>query len=201
MIAYIKGKLVIKDPTYVIIDVGGVGYHIRISLQTYSALTISDELVLLHTHLNIKEDAHTLFGFFEIDEKELFVDLISVSGIGPGTAMVMLSSLSASEIKHAIISEDVRTVQSIKGIGAKTAARAIIELKDKLKKDQLTAGPNTGGTLPGLGMPTYALKNEALAALTTLGIARNVAEKSIETILKKEGLNISIENLIKLALR
>lgn len=197
MIAYIKGKLVVKDPTYVIIDVGGIGYHIRISLQTYSALSISDELVKLHTHLNIKEDAHTLFGFFEIDEKDLFVDLISVSGIGPGTAMVMLSSLSASEIKNAIVTEDVRTVQSIKGIGAKTAARAIIELKDKLKKDQMAGG----GTILNIGMPSYALKSEALAALTTLGIARNVAEKSIDTIIKKEGLNISIENLIKLALR
>jgi Holliday junction DNA helicase RuvA len=196
MIAYIKGKLVVKDPTYVIIDVGGVGYHIRISLQTYSALSISDELVKLHTHLNIKEDAHTLFGFFEIDEKNLFVDLISVSGIGPGTAMVMLSSLSASEIINALITEDLRTIQSIKGIGAKTAARAIIELKDKLKKDQITGG----NTISNIGMPSYALKSEALAALTTLGIARAVAEKSIETILKKEGLNISIEYLINLAL-
>ena len=197
MIAYIQGKLIVKDPTYVIIDVGGVGYHIRISLQTYSALTITDELVKLHTHLNIKEDAHTLFGFFEIDEKELFIDLLSVSGIGPGTAMVMLSSLSASEIKHAIVTEDVRTVQSIKGIGAKTAARAIIELKDKLKKEQMIGGSSTSVN----NMPTYSLKNEALAALTTLGIARNVAEKSIDTILKKEGINITVENLIKLALR
>jgi holliday junction DNA helicase RuvA len=197
MIAYIKGKLVVKDPTYVIIDVGGVGYHIRISLQTYSALTLTDELVKLHTHLNIKEDAHTLFGFFEIDEKELFVDLLSVSGIGPGTAMVMLSSLSASEIKHAIVTEDVRTVQSIKGIGAKTAARAIIELKDKLKKEQMVGGSSASVN----NMPTYSLKNEALAALTTLGIARNVAEKSIEAILKKEGINITVENLIKQALR
>jgi holliday junction DNA helicase RuvA len=197
MIAYIKGKLVVKDPTYVIIDVGGVGYHIRISLQTYSALSITDELVKLHTHLNIKEDAHTLFGFFEIDEKELFIDLLSVSGIGPGTAMVMLSSLSASEIKHAIVTEDVRTVQSIKGIGAKTAARAIIELKDKLKKEQMVGGTSTSVN----NMPTYSLKNEALAALTTLGIARNVAEKSIEAILKKEGINITVENLIKQALR
>lgn len=197
MIAYIKGKLAVKDPTYVIIDVAGVGYHIRISLQTYSALANTEELVKLHTHLNIKEDAHTLFGFFEQDEKDLFVDLISVSGIGPGTAMVMLSSLSASEIKHAIVTEDVRTVQSIKGIGAKTAARAIIELKDKLKKEQIS-----GGGIGSTGnMPTYSLKNEALAALTTLGIARNVAEKSIETILKKEGIGISLENLIKLALR
>lgn len=197
MIAYIQGKLIVKDPTYVIIDVGGVGYHIRISLQTYSALTITDELVKLHTHLNIKEDAHTLFGFFEIDEKELFVDLLSVSGIGPGTAMVMLSSLSASEIKHAIVTEDVRTVQSIKGIGAKTAARAIIELKDKLKKEQMVGGSSTSVN----NMPTYSIKNEALAALTTLGIARNVAEKSIEAILKKEGINITVENLIKQALR
>ncbi len=197
MIAYIQGKLVMKDPTFVIIDVGGVGYHIRISLQTYSSLTISDELVKLHTHLNIKEDAHTLYGFFEIDEKKLFGDLISVSGIGPGTAMVMLSSLSAAEIKHPIVTEDVVTVQSIKGIGTKTAARAIIELKDKLKKEQLSGT----GTSTQSQMPTYSLKNEALSALTTLGIARNVAEKSIDTILKREGIGISLENLIKLALR
>ncbi|MES2797708.1 MAG: Holliday junction branch migration protein RuvA [Bacteroidota bacterium] len=196
MIAYIRGKLVIKDPTYVIIEAGGLGYHIRISLQTYSALAISDEVITLHTHLSIKEDSHTLFGFFELDEKELFVDLISVSGIGPGTAMVMLSSLSASEIKQAIATEDVRTVQSIKGIGAKTAARAVIELKDKFRKDQMIGGGATSANIP-----SYALKNEALAALTTLGIARNVAEKSIETILKKEGFGISLENLIKLALR
>jgi holliday junction DNA helicase RuvA len=197
MIAYIQGKLVIKDPTYVIIDVGGVGYHIRISLQTYSSLTLSDEKVKLHTHLSIKEDSHTLFGFFDLEEKELFVDLISVSGIGPGTAMVMLSSLSAAEIKNALVTEDLRTIQSIKGIGAKTAARAIIELKDKLKKEHLIGG----GTSATTNLPTYALKNEALAALTTLGIARAVAEKSIDTILKKEGFGLSLENLIKLALR
>jgi holliday junction DNA helicase RuvA len=197
MIAYIEGKLIVKDPTYVIIDVGGIGYQIRISLQTYSALEITDEKVKLHTHLNIKEDAHTLFGFFEIEEKNLFVDLISVSGIGPGTAMVMLSSLSAAEIKHAIVTENVATVQSIKGIGTKTAARAIIELKDKFKKDQIAGGASA----TNMNLPSYALRNEALAALTTLGIARNVAEKSIETILKKEGLHINVETLIKLALR
>jgi holliday junction DNA helicase RuvA len=197
MIAYIKGKLVIKDPTFVIIDVGGIGYHIRISLQTYSALNLADESVKLHTHLSIKEDSHTLFGFFDIEEKELFIDLISVSGIGPGTAMVMLSSLSAAEIKHALATEDVKTIQSIKGIGTKTAARAIIELKDKLKKDHLIgSGTNTTNN-----MPTYALKNDALNALTTMGIARAVAEKSIEAIIKKEGFGISLENLIKLALR
>jgi holliday junction DNA helicase RuvA len=197
MIAYIEGKLAYKDPTYVIIDVGGVGYQIRISLQTYSALAITDEKVKLHTHLNIKEDAHTLYGFFELTEKTLFGDLISVSGIGPGTAMVMLSSLSASEIIHAIANEDVKTVQSIKGIGTKTAARAIIELKDKFKKELLVGGTSS----PIASTPTYTLKLEALAALTTLGIARNVAEKSIDIILNKEGSNITLEQLIKLALR
>jgi holliday junction DNA helicase RuvA len=196
MIAYIQGKLILKDPTYVIIDVNGVGYHIRISLQTYSSLNLTSENVKLHTHLSIKEDAHTLYGFYEIEEKSLFVDLISVSGIGPGTAMVMLSSLSAAEIKNALVTEDVRTIQSIKGIGAKTAARAIIELKDKLKKEQLV-----GGAVSSSNLPTYALKSEALQALTTLGIARAVAEKSIDTIIKQQGFDITLENLIKLALR
>jgi holliday junction DNA helicase RuvA len=197
MIAYIEGKLKVIDPTYAIVDVQGVGYHIRISLQTFSALKNTPELVKLHTYLHIKEDAHTLFGFAENNEKQLFADLISVSGIGPGTAMVMLSSLSSAEIKQAIVTEDTRTIQNIKGIGAKTAARAVIELKDKLKKEMLVGGT----TLIDMATPASTLKSEALAALTTLGIARNVAEKSIDNILTKEGYQLSLEQLIKLALR
>ncbi len=197
MIAYIEGKMTLLDPTFAIIDVQGLGYHIRISLQTYSALKGSNEKVKLYTHLHIKEDAHTLYGFFEMGEKQLFIDLISVSGIGPGTAMVMLSSLSSLEIKQAISSEDTRTIQNIKGIGAKTAARAIIELKDKIKKELLSGGT----TLVDMTTPASTLKAEALAALTTLGIARQVAEKSIDNILSKEGYQLSLEQLIKLALR
>jgi Holliday junction DNA helicase RuvA len=197
MIAYLDGKLTYKDPAFVIIDIQGVGYQVKISLQTYAALHHTDERCKLHTFLIIREDSHTLFGFYEMEEKLLFEDLISVSGIGPSTAMVMLSSLSSSEIRQALISEDVRTIQGIKGIGAKTAQRAIIELKDKLKKESLLTGTSSNLFIT----PNSVIRNEALTALVTLGIPRATAEKSIDTILKREGNEISIEQLIKLALR
>ncbi|WP_337040940.1 Holliday junction branch migration protein RuvA [Emticicia sp. 17c] len=197
MIAYLDGKLAYKDPTYVIIDVSGVGYLVKISLQTYAALHNTGERCKLHTLLIVREDSHTLFGFYDAAEKELFEDLIGVSGIGPSTAIIMLSSLSSSEIKQAIVSEDVRVIQSIKGIGLKTAQRAIIELKDKLKKEALA-----GGVTPNIFAPANAaLRSEALTALVTLGIQRAAAEKSIDTILKREGNDITLEQLIKLALR
>lgn len=142
MIAYLDGKLAYKDPTLVIIDTNGVGYAVKISLQTYAVLPKDSERVKLHTLLIVREDSQTLFGFATNDEKQLFEHLISVAGIGPSTAVVMLSSLSSDEIKQAIVSEDVRTVQSIKGIGAKTAARTIIELKDKLRKEIIESGVN-----------------------------------------------------------
>lgn len=197
MIAYLDGKLAYKDPTYVIIDVAGVGYQVKISLQTYAALHNTDERCKLHTLLIVREDSHTLFGFYDSAEKELFEDLISVSGIGPSIAIIMLSSLSSGEIKNALITEDVRTIQSIKGIGLKTAQRAIIELKDKLKKEALV-----GGATPNIFAPANStLRSEALTALVTLGIQRAAAEKSIDTILKREGNDITLEQLIKLALR
>ena len=197
MIAYIDGKLTYKDPAYVIIDVNGVGYEIKISLQTYAALQDGTERCKLFTYLNIREDAHILYGFKEQEEKLLFLDLVSVSGIGPNTALVMLSSMSSAEIRHALMNEDAKTIQSIKGIGAKTAQRAIIELKDKLRKEQML-----GSSSPSI-FPTQnnKVRNEALAALVTLGIPKNVAEKSIDAILKKEGTEITVEQLIKMALR
>lgn len=198
MIAYIEGKLAQAEPAFVIIDINGLGYYIRISLQTYSSINkAQDERLKLHTYMHIKEDAHTLYGFFELAEKDLFVDLISVSGIGPNTAMVMLSSLSSFEIKKALANEDIKSIQSIKGIGAKTAERAIVELKAKFKKEILTGTPS----LIDYTSPAHALKAEALQALTTLGIARAVAEKSIDQILTKEGYQIGIEQLIKMALK
>lgn len=197
MIAYLDGKLSYKDPSYVIIDVSGVGYQVKISLQTYAALHNTGERCKLHTLLIVREDSHTLFGFHDAEEKILFEDLTSVSGIGPSTALVMLSSLSSPEIKQAIVNEDVKTIQSIKGIGLKTAQRAIIELKDKLKKDNLISGvtPNIFNT------ENAKVRNESLAALVMLGIPRATAEKSIDTILKREGNDITVEQLIKLALR
>ncbi len=197
MIAFLRGRLVRKEPTHLLLDVGGVGYQVKISLQTYASLANTDEQVTVHTLLVIREDSHTLYGFHQADEKELFEHLISVSGIGPGTAVVMLSSLSSAEIVQAIVSEDVRTIQGIKGIGAKTAQRAIIELKDKLKKDLLSSGVNPTMFASG----NLAMRQEALAALTTLGIAKPAAEKSIDTILKRTGGDITLEELIKLALR
>lgn len=197
MIAFLDGKLAHKDPTYVIIDTNGVGYLVKISLQTYSSLHQGNERVKLHTLLIVREDSQTLFGFATIDEKQLFEHLISVSGIGPSTAIVMLSSLSSDEIKQAIVSEDVRTVQSIKGIGAKTAARAIIELKDKLTKEIVATGVNP----TVFASQNLTLRGEALSALVTLGIPKATAEKSIDTLLKRTGGDITLEELIKLALR
>ncbi len=196
MIAYLDGKLAYKDPAYVIIDAGGVGYEIKISLQTFAALPNPNERCKLFTYLNIREDAHVLFGFSELEEKILFLDLVSVSGVGPSTALVMLSSLSSSEIKNAIVTEDVRVVQSIKGIGTKTAQRVIVDLKDKIKKENLLSPqPNV------LMASSSKVRSEALSALVTLGIPKPIAEKSIDTILKREGDSITVEQLIRLALR
>lgn len=197
MIAFLNGRLAHKDPTHVLIDVGGVGYFVKISLQTYAALKETDELVKLHTLLIVREDSHTLFGFYKQEEKELFEHLISVSGIGPSIAIVMLSSLSSEEIVQAIVSEDVKTIQGVKGIGAKTAQRAIIELKDKLKKELVSSGVNPT-VFASQNLP---LRAEALAALVTLGIPKSAAEKNIDTILRRTGGDVSLEELIKLALR
>ncbi len=196
MIAYIDGKLTYKDATHAVIDVHGVGYEIRISLQTFGAIQ-EGERCRLHTYLHVKEDGQTLYGFLDRSEKKIFLDLTSVTGIGPNTALMMLSSLSAAEIQHAIVSEDIRTIQAIKGIGAKTAQRIVLELRDQMKKDiYLTpASPTFAVT------SNNTLRSEALSALTTLGIPRNIAEKSIESVLKREGAGISLEQLIKMALK
>lgn len=196
MIAYVNGTVVYKDPAFTIIDVNGLGYEVRISLQTYTSLPELGERCKLVTFLNIREDAHILYGFWGNDEKKLFLDLIGISGVGPSTALVMLSSFSASEIRQGIIDEDLRLIQSIKGIGSKTAQRVILELKDKIRKeDMLSTGIKTPESSSG------TIKNEALAALVTLGIPKATAEKSLDAIIKREGHSITVENLIKLALR
>jgi holliday junction DNA helicase RuvA len=196
MIAFLEGKLAYKEPTHVIINVGGVGYLVKISLQTYGKIQ-GEEAIKLQTVQIVREDSLTLYGFSTFDEKQLFEHLITVSGIGPNTAIVMLSSMSSDEIKQAIISEDVRVIQSIKGIGIKTAQRAIIELKDKLKKEIISTGVN-----PTVFATTnLTLRSEALTALVTLGIPKPAAEKSVDTILKRTGGDVTLEELIKLALR
>ena len=194
MIAYIDGKLTFKDPTYVIVDVQGVGYQIKISLNTFSRLQ-EGERCKLHTFLHIKEDAHTLYGFAELAEKQVFLHLISISGVGPGTALMIVSSLTVPEIHQAIVREDVRTIQQVKGIGGKTAQRIILELKDKFKKDALVDVSHTGPAAHNTN------RDEALSALITLGFARTVAEKTLDGIIKREGNNLSVEDLIKLALK
>lgn len=196
MIAYVNGIVTYKDPAYAIIDVNGVGYEVRISLQTYTSLPDIGARCKLVTFLNIREDAHVLYGFWGNDEKKLFLDLTSISGIGPSTALVMLSSLSSSEIRQGIIDEDLRLIQSIKGIGSKTAQRVILELRDKIRKEELVStGPKS------VEASSNTLRSEALAALVTLGIPKATAEKSLDAIIKREGQSISVENLIKLALR
>lgn len=195
MIAYIKGKLVQKDPTYVVIDVQGIGYKIHISLTTYGAVK-DQENCMLHTYLNVKEDSHTLFGFSDEAEKKIFLLLISISGVGPSTGLMVQSSLSAGELQQAIINEDVKTIQSVKGIGSKTAQRIILELKDKIIKEGITASDGTSS------LTSYnTVRSEALSALITLGINKNVAEKTIDKILKNSGNEVTLEELIKLALK
>lgn len=193
MIAYISGSLTHKEPSIAIIEAHGVGYEMRISLQTYSALPDNGSPCRLFTYLNIRDDAHVLYGFWESEEKHLFLHLISVTGIGPAIALIMLSSMSASEIRTAILQENIRAIQSIKGIGAKTAQRLILELKDRILKDGFVSDAPT----PEAGNQ----RSEALSALVTLGVARATAEKSIDAILKKYGNSISVEELIKLSLR
>lgn len=195
MINYLEGQLNFLDPTYAIIDVGGVGYENKITLNTYSAIKGKDK-VKLFTHLSIREDAHTLFGFFERSEKKRFLELISISGVGPSIGLMILSSLSPEELQKAIVSEDFKTIQGVKGVGAKTAQRIVLELKDKMKKEGLLDNEVQFPASPG-----NTLRNEALSALTTLGIAKPAAEKSIDSILKEHGQEIKLEFLIKLALK
>jgi Holliday junction DNA helicase RuvA len=192
MIAYLKGKLVHKEPTQVIVEVNGVGYSVSISLHTFSAIK-DQENIQLSTHLQVREDAHILFGFATAQEKAMFQNLISVNGIGPSTAMTVLSYMPPAELREAILREDAAALQSIKGIGGKTALRLILELKDKLRKD----GGESGQSL----IPHNTVRNEALSALMTLGIAKAAAEKSVDTLLKKSGNNISLEELVKQALK
>jgi Holliday junction DNA helicase RuvA len=191
MITHIRGKLVEKNPTYAIIECNGVGYFLNISLNTFSKIPDS-EAVLLFTHLSIREDAHTLFGFADKTEREIFKLLISVSGVGPSIARTMLSSMSTDQIQQAIASEDIPTIQSVKGIGAKTAQRVIIDLKDKILKtyELQEDSINTSNTV----------KEEALSALEVLGFTRKQVEKVVQKILR-ESPTITLENIIKQALK
>ena len=188
MITQIKGRLVEKSPTELVIDCNGIGYLVNISLNTFSLLSDS-ESISLYTHLQVKEDSHTLFGFFDKTERNLFRKLISVSGIGASTARTMLSSLNPEEIQRAILSENVSTIQSVKGIGLKTAQRVIIELRDKVSL--INENMNIG--------LSNSKREEALSALEVLGYSRKQTTKVVDKLVG-EVSEISVEEIIKSAL-
>jgi holliday junction DNA helicase RuvA len=191
MITHLRGKLVEKNPTEIVVECGGVGYLVHISLHTYSLLP-SEEAVSIYTHLQVKEDSHSLYGFMEVSERAIFRLLISVSGIGANTARTMLSSLSPEELRDAIAASNLGTIQSVKGIGLKTAQRVIIELKDKILKIY---------DLEELSTPLdNTNKEEALSALEVLGFARKQSEKMVEKILKASP-SLSVEDIIKQTLK
>ena len=192
MITQLQGKLVEKNPTNVVIDCNGVGYFVNISLNTYAALP-EGEAIKLYTYLQIKEDAHTLYGFLTKAEREVFLLLISVSGVGAGTARTMLSSLTAAQVRNAIVNGEVATIQSVKGIGAKTAQRVVLDLKDKMLKLQDFADASISA------VSTH--KEEALAALEVLGFVRKQAEKVVDKIVQAAPESLSVEDIIKQALK
>lgn len=192
MIAYLEGKFTYKTPAVVHVDVNGVGYEVQISLHTYSEIQ-QLEKGILYTHLLIREDAHVLFGFYNRAEKEMFLHLISVSGVGATTARMMLSYMKPEELARAIINGDTGTLEAIKGIGKKTAERLVLELKDKLAKQspEINISPLKNNTLHA----------DALNALMALGIARNQADQAIKRVIQTSPSTTSVEDIIKKALK
>ncbi len=193
MISYIKGEITFKNPTYVIVEAGGIGYHLNISLHTYAKVEKLENVKLL-TFFHVKEDAQTLYGFAEDSERQLFIKLISVSGIGPNTARIILSSMTAEETRAAIISEDVLAFKKVKGVGPKTAKRIILDLKDKILKES--------DGQPALVAPgSNTIRDEALSALLALGFNRIKVQKTLNNILTTQPGIKTVEDLIKVALK
>ncbi len=192
MIGYIKGPITFKSPAFVYVEASGVGYHLNITLHTYSKLEKLAE-VKLFTHLHVKEDSLTLFGFFDGDERELFVQLLSVSGVGPNTARIILSSMTADDAKQAILGEDELAFKQVKGIGAKTAKQIILDLKSKVVRgvENLVVAPQVDNTL----------RTEALSALLALGFQKNKVLKAISDAYKANPQIDRVELLIKEALK
>ncbi|HEX7904081.1 MAG TPA: Holliday junction branch migration protein RuvA [Chitinophagaceae bacterium] len=191
MIAFLKGDFVYKSPAVVHVDVNGVGYEVQISLHTYTKIQGLDK-GMLYTSLLIREDAHILYGFFDLAEKEMFQQIIAVSGIGASTARVMLSYMKPEELARAIVQADTKTLEGIKGIGKKTAERMVVELRDKLTKQSFESNISP--------MKNNTLQQDALNALTALGISRQAAEQAVQKTLTTEP-QLSVEELIKKALR
>jgi len=192
MIAYLSGKFSYKNPAVVYLDVNGIGYEVNISLNTWSEIQNLSEGKLF-TYLQVKEDSHTLYGFFDILEKEMFVMLIGVSGVGAATARMMLSSMKPDEISKAILQNNAKLLESVKGIGRKTAERLVLELRDKVNKQSFEPGMSS--------VKGNILEQDALNALVALGISKPIAEQSINKILRSEPSIIHLEDLIKKALK
>ncbi|HTB05760.1 MAG TPA: Holliday junction branch migration protein RuvA [Bacteroidia bacterium] len=193
MYSYFEGTVTEKNPAYVVLDCNGIGYLLNISLNTFSKIPENGKCKL-YAHLSVKEDAHVLYGFADQEERLMFRNLISVSGVGEVTARMMLSSLGSADIQQAILNGDVVKLKSIKGIGEKSAQRIIIDLKGKMGKDSF-------GTLPSFIGTHNKVKMEALNALEVLGFARNVAEKAIDKILHEGGDSLQLEDLVKRVLK
>ncbi|MCI5083777.1 MAG: Holliday junction branch migration protein RuvA [Saprospiraceae bacterium] len=193
MITYLKGEITFKNPTFIVVEVGGVGYHVNISLFTYAEIEKLEKVKIL-TYLHIKEDSHTLYGFSQSSERSLFRHLISVSGVGPSTAQICLSSLNPDEIRAAIVGEDVNAFKRVKGIGPKTAKRIILDLKDKILKE---SGDEPLSVLPS----DNTAREEALSALVALGFNRTQVQKVLNKIIKDNPTATGAEALIKLALK
>ena len=192
MLAYLRGKYSYKSPAQVYMDVNGVGYEVNISLNTYSAIQTLEE-GKLYTYLQIKEDAHTIYGFYEKVEKDTFVLLISVSGVGAATARMMLSSMKSEEVQQAIVTGNVKLLESIKGIGKKTAERIVLELRDKFNKQGMN-------TVTGF-VTLNTLEQDALTALMALGIAKNQSELTMQKVMRAEPGITNLEELIKKVLK
>ncbi|HTA28724.1 MAG TPA: Holliday junction branch migration protein RuvA [Bacteroidia bacterium] len=193
MYDYFQGKIVEKNPAYVVLDCHGIGYMLNISINTFDKIPNGGECKLF-VHQAIREDAHVLYGFAEPEERVMFRDLISVSGVGAATARVMLSSMSPNDIQNAIVNGDVSRLKAIKGIGEKTAQRIIVDLKSKVGKENF-------GSMPIIGGGHNNLRSEALNALETLGFVRNAAEKAVDKIIREGGNSISLEELVKSVLK
>lgn len=193
MISFLKGAIAHKNPTYIVVEAGGVGYHVNISLNTYAQVE-KLEKVKIFTHLHVKEDSQTLYGFAEPFERHVFVNLISVNGIGPNTARVVLSYMNAEDVRNAIISENVPAFQAVKGVGPKTAKRIILDLKDKFLKE---GGQSPSSTI----LIDNTLRNEALSALLALGFNKKQVEKTLNKVLPDIQEEASVETVIKGALK
>lgn len=193
MIAFVEGKLAVKSPAQVVVDCGGVGYAIHISLNTYELLSQAEHARVL-THLVVKEDSHTLYGFAEENERQLFLSLISVSGVGANTARMILSSVKPAEVSHAISSGNWALLKSVKGIGPKTAQRIVIDLQDKLKKSEGV------GDLISSASPANKAVEEALSALVMLGFSRSEAEKGLQKV-RQQNPAYTVEELVKHTLK